>query len=86
LTGTALLGRGIARLGCHLSGDGDYGLPTALPWGTDYSRGIYPPSAARARLPHLTRDVPGGIAPDDLAMHPTGVYEFLISAALFAVL
>src|SRR6266508_2711929 len=82
----ALLGRGIARLGCHLSGDGDYGLPTALPWGTDYSRGIYPPSAALARLPHLTRDFPGGIAPDDLAMHPTGVYEFLISALLFAVL
>ncbi len=82
----ALLGRGIARLGCHLSGDVDYGLPTALPWGTDYSRGIYPPSAALAHLPHLTRDFPGGIPPDHLPMHPTGVYEFLLSAALFAVL
>ena len=39
----ALLGRGIARLGCHLAGDGDYGLPTALPWGTNYAHGIYPP-------------------------------------------
>jgi phosphatidylglycerol:prolipoprotein diacylglycerol transferase len=82
----ALLARGFGRIGCHLSGDGDYGLPTTLPWGTDYSRGVYPPSAALAPFPELTRDFPGGVAPDDLPMHPTGVYEFLISAVLFAVL
>jgi phosphatidylglycerol:prolipoprotein diacylglycerol transferase len=81
-----LLGRGFGRIGCHLSGDGDYGLPTTLPWGTDYSRGVYPPSAALAPFPELTRAFPGGVAPDDLPMHPTGVYEFLISAVLFAVL
>ena len=82
----ALLGRGIGRIGCHLSGDGDYGLPTTLPWGTDYSHGIYPPSQALARLPELTRAFPGGVAPDDLPMHPTGVYEFLTSALLFTLL
>ena len=82
----ALLGRGIGRIGCHLSGDGDYGLPTALPWGTDYSKGVYPPSKAMARLPELTREFPGGVAPDDLPMHPTGVYEFLLCAFLFALL
>jgi phosphatidylglycerol:prolipoprotein diacylglycerol transferase len=82
----ALLGRGIGRIGCHLSGDGDYGLPTTLPWGTDYSHGIYPPSQALARLPELARAFPGGVAPDDLPMHPTGVYEFLISALLFTLL
>jgi phosphatidylglycerol:prolipoprotein diacylglycerol transferase len=82
----ALLGRGIGRIGCHLSGDGDYGLPTTLPWGTDYSHGVYPPSSALARLPDLARQLPGGVAPDDLPMHPTGVYEFLISALLFVIL
>src|SRR6267143_718856 len=82
----ALLARGIGRIGCHLSGDGDYGLPTTLPWGTDYSNGIYPPSEALARFPELTRGFPGGVAPDNLPMHPTGVYEFLLSALLFAVL
>lgn len=81
-----LLGRGIGRIGCHLSGDGDYGLPTALPWGTDYSNGIYPPSQALARFPDLARGFPGGVVPDDLPMHPTGVYEFLLSTLLFAVL
>jgi len=82
----ALLGRGIGRLGCHLAGDGDYGLPTTLPWGTDYSNGVYPPSKALARLPELTGLFPRGVAADHLPMHPTGVYEFLISAVLFAVL
>jgi phosphatidylglycerol---prolipoprotein diacylglyceryl transferase len=82
----ALLGRGLARIGCHLAGDGDYGVPTALPWGTDYSHGIYPPSHAAARLPELARLFPDGVVPDDLPMHPTGIYEFLISAVLFAVL
>ena len=82
----ALLGRGIGRIGCHLSGDGDYGLPTTLPWGTDYSNGVYPPSAALAAFPELTRQFPGGVAPDNLIMHPTGIYEFLLSLLLFAVL
>ena len=82
----ALLGRGIGRIGCHLSGDGDYGVPTTLPWGTDYSNGVYPPSTALVAFPELTRGFPGGIAPADLRMHPTGVYEFLLSLLLFAVL
>ena len=82
----ALLGRGIGRIGCHLSGDGDYGLPTELPWGTNYSNGVYPPSKALTRLPELAREFPGGVAPDNLPMHPTGVYEFLICAFVFALL
>jgi phosphatidylglycerol---prolipoprotein diacylglyceryl transferase len=82
----ALLGRGIGRLGCHLSGDGDYGVPTTLPWGTDYSHGVYPPSAALARHPELTQRYPGGVAPADLPMHPTGVYEFVLCALLFALI
>jgi phosphatidylglycerol:prolipoprotein diacylglycerol transferase len=82
----ALLGRGFGRIGCHLSGDGDYGLPTALPWGTDYSHGVLPPSRALAPFPEVTRQFPGGVAPDTLPMHPTGVYEFMLSALLFALL
>ena len=32
-----MIGYGIARIGCHLAGDGDYGTPTNLPWGAIYS-------------------------------------------------
>lgn len=30
------------RLGCQLSGDGDYGLPSDLPWAMSYRNGIVP--------------------------------------------
>jgi phosphatidylglycerol---prolipoprotein diacylglyceryl transferase len=36
------LGYGIGRIGCLLSGDGDYGIPTSLPWGMSFPNGIVP--------------------------------------------
>ena len=33
------LGYAIGRVGCQLSGDGDYGRPTDLPWGMAYPEG-----------------------------------------------
>jgi phosphatidylglycerol---prolipoprotein diacylglyceryl transferase len=38
----AALGYAIGRLGCLLSGDGDYGTPTSLPWGMSFPDGIVP--------------------------------------------
>jgi len=41
------IGLAIGRVGCHLSGDGDWGTPTGLPWGVAYVNGTagwpYPP-------------------------------------------
>jgi phosphatidylglycerol:prolipoprotein diacylglycerol transferase len=39
-----MIGYGVGRIGCHLAGDGDYGTPTRLPWGTIYAQGIVKPS------------------------------------------
>jgi phosphatidylglycerol:prolipoprotein diacylglycerol transferase len=36
----AAVGYGIGRIGCLLSGDGCYGLPTKLPWGMSFPHGI----------------------------------------------
>lgn len=36
------LGYGIGRIGCLISGDGDYGIPTTLPWGMSFPNGIVP--------------------------------------------
>ena len=36
------MGLGIGRIGCQLSGDGDYGVPTDLPWGMSYPHGVVP--------------------------------------------
>ena len=40
---TALaLGYGLGRIGCQLSGDGDYGIRSSLPWAMGYPRGTLP--------------------------------------------
>jgi phosphatidylglycerol:prolipoprotein diacylglycerol transferase len=39
-----ILAYGVGRVGCHLSGDGDYGRPTSLPWGTIYAQGTAKPT------------------------------------------
>jgi phosphatidylglycerol:prolipoprotein diacylglycerol transferase len=36
------LGYAFGKLGCHLAGDGDWGVPTGLPWGVAYGAGAAP--------------------------------------------
>jgi phosphatidylglycerol:prolipoprotein diacylglycerol transferase len=38
----AAVGYGLGRIGCFLSGDGCYGIPTNLPWGMSFPNGIDP--------------------------------------------
>jgi phosphatidylglycerol:prolipoprotein diacylglycerol transferase len=38
----AAIGYGIGRIGCFLSGDGCYGIPTTLPWAMSFPNGIEP--------------------------------------------
>ena len=38
----ACFGYAIGRIGCLLSGDGDYGRPTSLPWGMSFPNGVVP--------------------------------------------
>ena len=83
------IGYGIARIGCHLSGDGDYGLPVSefaswVPWGTNYANGTLPPSAA-FRGTELAKKF-GGVVPDNTLCHPTPIYELIIAAIIFWLL
>src|SRR5439155_143110 len=38
----AAVGYAVGRMGCLLSGDGDYGQPTSLPWGMSFPNGLVP--------------------------------------------
>lgn len=38
----AALGYGIGRIGCLVSGDGDYGVPSSLPWAMSFPNGLLP--------------------------------------------
>lgn len=67
------LGYGIGRIGCLLSGDGDYGIPTKLPWGMRFPNGLVPTTETCVQQGW----------PADCHVHPTPIYEF-IGAALIA--
>jgi phosphatidylglycerol---prolipoprotein diacylglyceryl transferase len=82
-----MLGYGIARIGCHLAGDGDYGIPSQLPWAMSYERGTYPPSVAFRDFPEIVNKYGiNGIVPDNILVHPAPLYEFFAALILFFIL
>jgi phosphatidylglycerol:prolipoprotein diacylglycerol transferase len=82
-----MLAYGIARIGCHLAGDGDYGMPTNVPWACVYSNGTYPPSVAFRDFPEIVQKYGvNGVVPDTIPVHPAPVYEFILGVLLFLVL
>ena len=72
----AALGYALGRMGCLLSGDGDYGIPTTLPWGMSFPNGIVPTLGVCAER---------GL-PLDCRVHPTPIYEFLAWVIIAAFL
>ena len=62
------IGQAIGRVGCQLSGDGDYGIPTDLPWGMSYPNGVVPTTDRVHPTPiyesvALSADLPRAVAP-----------------------
>jgi phosphatidylglycerol:prolipoprotein diacylglycerol transferase len=72
----AALGYGIGRIGCLISGDGDYGQPTTLPWGMAFPHGIVPTTESCVQWG----------APADCRVHPTPIYEFLVAILITWIL
>jgi phosphatidylglycerol:prolipoprotein diacylglycerol transferase len=72
----AAIGYGIGRIGCLISGDGDYGRPTNLPWGMAFPNGIVP----------TTESCVEWGAPANCRVHPTPIYEFLVAIIIFYIL
>jgi phosphatidylglycerol---prolipoprotein diacylglyceryl transferase len=70
------LGHAIGRIGCQISGDGDWGKPTQLPWGMAYPEAVIGWTA-------WLRD--NGLPPD-VRVHPAPVYETILYSGIFVVL
>jgi prolipoprotein diacylglyceryl transferase len=72
----AAIGYAVGRIGCLTSGDGDYGMPTHLPWGMAFPNGTEPTTGIN------------GIClrsgwPENCAVHPTPIYEFAVMMLVF---
>jgi phosphatidylglycerol:prolipoprotein diacylglycerol transferase len=76
---------GIGRIGCHLAGDGDYGIPTTLPWGVNYENGLVKPTELLSNSKYALQ-YPNHIFPNNVPLHPTPVYEFLMAVVIFSIL
>jgi phosphatidylglycerol:prolipoprotein diacylglycerol transferase len=83
-----ILAYGIGRIGCQLAGDGDYGIPTDLPWAMGYPNGYVSTLSARnlELVEHFKQIFPGKAIPLDIQVHPAPVYETLISILCFVIL
>lgn len=83
-----ILAYGIGRIGCQLAGDGDYGIPSKLPWAMSYPNGTVPTlSNINIELRNKYIEMyPGEPIPYDIKVHPTPVYETLASFLIFGVL
>jgi phosphatidylglycerol:prolipoprotein diacylglycerol transferase len=91
-----VLGMAFGRMGCLLSGDGDWGLPSKLPWAMAYPKaivgwhgdihlsdgGIIPATVLKLNQHGQLVD---GFFPG-VRVHPAPIYEIILYLAIFAVL
>lgn len=85
-----MLAYGLGRMGCHLSGDGDWGITNTL--ANPYS--WLPDWAWSSKFPHNVISegvpIPGCIGEHctelEFPVYPTSLYEFLMGLALFGLL
>lgn len=78
------LGYAVGRVGCFLVGD-DYGVPTDLPWGVAFPKGLPATTAENLRY-SFGVEIPPGVAPSTvLEVHPTQLYETFLALGIWIV-
>ncbi|KAA0231429.1 prolipoprotein diacylglyceryl transferase [candidate division KSB1 bacterium] len=80
------LGQAFGRMGCFLAGDGDFGPPSDLPWAMRFTKGVVP-TLNNPDLQKLYAEMhPGQAIPNDIAVHPTMLYDLGLLLMSFALL
>jgi prolipoprotein diacylglyceryl transferase len=69
----AAIGYAVGRIGCLISGDGDYGRPTTVPWGMAFPHGLVPTTDTCVQWGW----------PSNCRVHPTPIYEFIAGVLIF---
>ena len=79
------IGQAIGRLGCQLSGDGDWGLPSKLPWAMAYPRAIVGWNSHTVLKLDEHGQLVSGFFPG-VRVHPAPIYETLLYTGIFVIL
>ncbi len=77
----ALVGQAFGRMGCLVSGDGDWGLPTRKPWGMAFPRAIVGWNAATVLKLNAKDQLVSGFYPG-VRVQPTPIYEAALYVAI----
>jgi phosphatidylglycerol:prolipoprotein diacylglycerol transferase len=80
-----LLGHAIGREGCQLAGDGDWGLPSTLPWAIAYPNAIVGWNSQTVLTLDSSGHLVSGYFPG-VRVHPAPVYETILYLLGFAIL
>ncbi|HUO06183.1 MAG TPA: prolipoprotein diacylglyceryl transferase [Candidatus Binataceae bacterium] len=79
------IGQAIGRVGCLLSGDGDWGLPSTLPWAMEYPHAIIGWNADTVLKLDEHYHLVSGYFPG-VRVHPAPLYETILYLGVFAIL
>jgi phosphatidylglycerol:prolipoprotein diacylglycerol transferase len=80
-----ILGQAFGRMGCLLSGDGDWGLPSKLPWAMAFPHAIVGWNGQTVLKLNADHQLVSGFYPG-VRVQPTPIYEAILYVAIFCVL
>ena len=80
-----LLGHAFGRMGCLLSGDGDWGLPTKMPWGMSFPNAIVGWNSQTVLKLNAHGKLVSGFYPG-VRVQPTPIFEAVLYLAIAAFL
>lgn len=79
------IGQAIGRLGCLTSGDGDWGLPSTLPWAMSFPKAIVGWNSDTVLKLGPGGTLVSGYFPG-VRVHPTPIYESILYTGVFLLL
>jgi len=79
------IGHALGRIGCQLSGDGDWGMPSTLPWAMAYPKAIVGWNSSTVLKLDEHNQLVSAFFPG-VRVHPTPIYEALLYFGVFAFL
>jgi phosphatidylglycerol---prolipoprotein diacylglyceryl transferase len=80
-----IIGQAFGRLGCLLSGDGDWGLPSTLPWAMSYPNAIVGWNARTVLKLDPSGNLVSGFFPG-VRVQPAPVYESILYTLIFCLM